>query len=136
MAFSEPEIVCKKHPNHKQQPGVCSCCLRERLSKLSGLTKNIYSTSSSHSASPVVYYSSASSSTYTSPIRRAGHNRIASDIMDYSLSFTNGINNGLKKSRSIAIVARHRVEDAVNRKKKGGFWSKLLLRSTGKKTKV
>ncbi|KAL2521691.1 Uncharacterized protein Fot_25614 [Forsythia ovata] len=56
--------------------------------------------------------------------------------MDYSLSFTNGTINGLKKSRSIAIVARQRVEDAVNRKKKGGFWSKLLLRSTGKKTKV
>lgn len=135
MAFFEPEIVCKKHPNHIQQPGVCSCCLRERLFKLADSTKNIRSTSSSLSTSPV-YYSSASSSTYTSPSRRAEHHRIASDIINYSLSFTNLSINGLKKSRSIAFVARNRVEDPVNRKKKGGFWSKLLHRSTGKKTRV
>ncbi|KAF7130386.1 hypothetical protein RHSIM_Rhsim10G0167500 [Rhododendron simsii] len=42
---------------------------------------------------------------------------------------TGGGNNGLSKSRSVAFVA-----NAAGRKKKGGFWSKLL-RLPGKRTK-
>ncbi|XP_016508995.1 uncharacterized protein LOC107826516 [Nicotiana tabacum] len=129
MGFTEPEIICKKHPDHKQQPGVCSCCLRERLYKLS--------------TSTAVISSSTSSSTCDSP-RGGGHRRITSDVVG-PFSFVSIIGSGagagaggaLKKSRSIAFVARSgcRSGGLLNGlKKKEGFWSKLI-RSTGKKTK-
>ncbi|GLU16145.1 hypothetical protein SLE2022_325940 [Rubroshorea leprosula] len=31
----KPTMGCKKHPKHRQSPGVCSLCLREKLSHLS-----------------------------------------------------------------------------------------------------
>ncbi|XP_016509004.1 uncharacterized protein LOC107826524 [Nicotiana tabacum] len=127
MGFTEPEMICKKHPNHKQQPGVCSSCLRERLNKLSTSTTTIMPLS--------LALSSTSSSTFDSP-RSGGHRRITSDVVG-SFSFVSiigagaGAGGGLKKSRSIAFVAR---SGGLNgQKKKEGFWSKLI-RSRGKRS--
>lgn len=137
MGRSESQHGCKKHGNEKQLPGVCSSCLRERLSQLqSSSYRNTigggggggYSFSSSLYSSPP--YSAVNSySTYVSPIYRRHHRR-ASEMMG-SISFTLKVGNGLKKSRSIAFITR-KEEVAGCGKKKGGFWSKLLW-STGKR---
>ncbi|CAN4115371.1 unnamed protein product [Withania somnifera] len=125
MVFVEQQVICKKHPDHKQHPGVCSCCLRERLIKLStNPTTKIKATSSSCT------YSSLSSSTYSStcnsPTGGRGHRRIISDVVG-PFSFISiigaGTGGGLKKSRSIAFVTRGEVLNG--QKKKEGFWSKL-----------
>ncbi|GFZ10234.1 hypothetical protein Acr_21g0008330 [Actinidia rufa] len=93
---------CKKHPKHLQSPGVCSVCLRERLSQLSAGSRTnttlVIKASSSTSSS----LSSLSSSGEVSPV----HHRFS-------------------KSRSLAFVMGTRGEDREG-KKKGGFWSKLL----------
>ncbi|OIT19570.1 PREDICTED: uncharacterized protein LOC109221283 [Nicotiana attenuata] len=129
MGFTEPEIMCKKHPNHKPQPGVCSSCLREKLNKLSTSTTTIMPLS--------LASSSTCSSTFDSP-RRGGHRRITSDVVG-PFSFVSissvGAGGALKKSRSIAFVARSvcRSGGLNGQKKKEGFWSKLI-RSTGKRS--
>ncbi|KAI3451188.1 hypothetical protein Pfo_007853 [Paulownia fortunei] len=141
MAWSEAVVVCRKHPNENPQPGVCPSCLRERLSRIAGnsRTYNTCSFSPSFSASPVYYcYSSASSSGCGSPAanRHRGHQRVVSDVMDsIYLAISGRSTNGLKKSRSMVFASRNEARDGVNRKKKGGFWNKLLLRSSGKKAK-
>ncbi|CAK9156169.1 unnamed protein product [Ilex paraguariensis] len=151
MALFESEIGCKKHLTHQQQPGVCSSCLREKLLRLYGgssssssssfssssrTKRNRASTSScssSLSSSPAAnYYSSASSSTNMSPLHR-GHHRIPSALVG-SISFEVTENGVLRKSRSMAVVARGGTGEVSGGKKRGGFWSKLL-RSTGKSTK-
>ncbi|MCD7449381.1 hypothetical protein HAX54_051812 [Datura stramonium] len=133
MGFSEPVVICKNHPQHKQQPGVCSCCLREKLSKINGTT-----TIATISSIPSSLSSSASSSTCASP---RGHRRITSDVAGGHYSFVTlaaagagGGGGGLKKSRSIAFVARGGRVGINGKKKKEGFWSKLI-RSTGKRSK-
>ncbi|TMX02448.1 hypothetical protein EJD97_021576 [Solanum chilense] len=135
MAFSEPIVICKKHPQHKQQPGVCSCCLREKLSKINGTT-----TIAKISSIPSSISSSVSSSNCGSPRAAIGHRRITSDVAGGHYSFVTlaaanagGGGGGLKKSRSIAFVARGGRVGINGKKKKEGFWSKLI-RSTGKGT--
>ncbi|KAE7998021.1 hypothetical protein FH972_002600 [Carpinus fangiana] len=127
---------CKKHGNERQLPGVCSSCLRERLSQLNSSSyRNTigggggYSCSSSLSSSPP-YSAAHSSSTYVSSIYRRHHHR-ASEKMG-SISFTLNVGNGLKKSRSIAFITRKEEVEGCGKKKTGGFWSKLLW-STGKR---
>ncbi|XP_059316116.1 uncharacterized protein LOC132066948 [Lycium ferocissimum] len=135
MVFVDQEVICKKHPHHKQQPGVCYWCLRERLINLSTSTPTISLSSSSCTYSSL---SSAASSTSDSP----RHRRITSDVVGpFSFSFVSIISAGvgaggvLKKSKSIAFVARGGRSGLLNgQKKKEGFWSKLI-RSRGKKTK-
>ncbi|XP_057971383.1 uncharacterized protein LOC131160079 [Malania oleifera] len=134
MGIPESDGICKKHPNLNQLPGVCSTCLRERLALLSvsssqnrALVASYYCSSSVSSSPP---YSTASSSNHQSPNRR--HIRNASDSSGaISIMF----NNGLRKSRSIAIVPAGRARDAAAAagKKKAGFWWKLF-RSSGKRT--
>lgn len=140
MGRSESQQGCKKHENEKKLPGVCSSCLRERLSQLPASSNKInaigggrYSCSSSLSSSPL--YPAASSSTYVPPIFGRRHRR-ASEKMG-SISFTLKVSNGLKKSRSIAFITSSTRADEVagsGKKKGGGFWSKLLW-STGKRNK-
>lgn len=126
MGRSESQHGCKKHENEKQLPGVCSSCLRERLSQLPASSNRIntigggrYSCSSSLSASPIYLR----------------HHRRDSEKMG-SISFTLKVGHGLKKSRSIAFITRSGREEEVAGcgKKKGGFWSKLLW-SSGKTNK-
>ncbi|KAK4353070.1 hypothetical protein RND71_028588 [Anisodus tanguticus] len=131
MAITEPEIIWKMHPNHKQQPGVCSCGLKEPFGPPTIMTISSCTYSS--------LSSSTLSSTCDSPHGGGRHRRITSDVVGrfsfvsiISLKKSSIIGAGtgtggvLKKSRSIAFVARE--------KKKEGFWSKLI-RSTSKRSK-
>ncbi|XP_059645450.1 uncharacterized protein LOC132287009 [Cornus florida] len=138
MGVSESGIGCKKHTNDQQLPGVCSSCLRERLSDLSYSSSshaNIYTANMASSYTSLSY--SSASSVCISPTHGHGrrHRRTASDVKG-SISFILNANTGLKKSRSMAFVARSRgLDGSVSGRKKGGrFWSKLI-RSTGNKMK-
>ncbi|KAG2716700.1 hypothetical protein I3843_03G141700 [Carya illinoinensis] len=137
MGRSESQQECKKHQNEKQLPGVCSSCLREKLSQLNASASNMKTTGgfgyfgSSSPNSP-----SASSSIFVSPIY-GRHHRRALEKTGGSISFTLKVGHdyGLKKSRSVAFISRSLHEEAASSgKKKGGFWSKLLW-SAGKRTK-
>ncbi|KAK6923372.1 Protein OCTOPUS-like [Dillenia turbinata] len=131
MGWSELRGGCKNHPNHIQQTGVCSLCLQERLSQLSG-TSHYKSTIFSCSSG----YSSATSSTCNSPPRQSHrrHQRNASEATGSVLLTMNG-GVMMKKSRSM-IWVHENGSDGVNgnSKKKSGFWSKLL-RLNNKRTK-
>ncbi|PON41451.1 hypothetical protein PanWU01x14_289740 [Parasponia andersonii] len=160
MGCSKSERGCMKHPTTTRSPGVCSACLRERLSQLSDSSNRRtttfgvvgggagYSFFSSSTA-----YSYDSSSGGASPARGRRHHRHASELMgSIALFFSvGGGGGGLKKSRSIAVVPRRSGLDGnfISRgggvsqrdlgegksgKKKGGFWSKLLG-NTGKRNK-
>ncbi|KAG9147164.1 hypothetical protein Leryth_005416 [Lithospermum erythrorhizon] len=136
MNLAEPDILCMKHPNHKQQPGVCSCCLIEKLSKLSLGPFIIISSSNNHHqfSSPLnisspanyQYYSSGSTSSYN---QHQGHlPRTASGGLKSSFVSSGGGGGGLKKSRSMAVITMN------GKKKKEGFWSKLIKSTTGRRT--
>ncbi|CAN8291895.1 unnamed protein product [Cochlearia groenlandica] len=71
--------TCKKHPKHRQSPGICSICLSESLSKLSldfydysasimTSSKTVSSCSSASSESDSEYSSAAISSYYSSSV--------------------------------------------------------------------
>ncbi|KAL9307019.1 hypothetical protein AtEden1_Chr1g0025041 [Arabidopsis thaliana] len=76
---SDYNYSCKKHPKHRQSPGICSLCLNESLSKLSSefydysssmssssLAKTMSSCSSASSESESDFSSTAISSYYSS----------------------------------------------------------------------
>ncbi|XP_058786997.1 uncharacterized protein LOC131661465 [Vicia villosa] len=126
-------VRCKEHPNDKQLPGVCSSCLRDKLSQL--YTKNSNDCS--------LYYSSPLSPGSPQPIeddstnhgslghrnrrfhRNASH---AAGSVSCMISFNNALN--LKKSKSLAVATRSRVRErdvgGGRGRKKDGFWSKVL----------
>ncbi|KAK9130118.1 hypothetical protein Sjap_010605 [Stephania japonica] len=126
MGWPGSEMMrCKTHPKHRQSPGVCSICLREKLSHLSSTktsTSSItyISNSSSVSSSP----SSAMSSSCRSSPTRDGH--VKRGVVSVLVSGK----NGLQRSRSMAFAeARKRVDyhgDDHLKEKKKGFWSRLL----------
>ncbi|OAY35781.1 uncharacterized protein LOC110627642 [Manihot esculenta] len=135
MGFSDSEKACKDHPYHNQKQGVCPSCLRERLSQLyivvSG-EKEAAAAMAGPSSSSSMSFSSAYSSNHLSPglhNHQYHHQRNMSDIMG-SISFRVSAGNGLKKSRSVAFVARSSlvgdVKHGTKKNKKKGFWSKLL----------
>ncbi|XP_051140956.1 uncharacterized protein LOC127258228 [Andrographis paniculata] len=132
-ARSTANAPCRKHPNHRQSPGVCSVCLTEKLVILSSDrgSKPVRSPPSSNSSASS-YVSSLSSSSCASPplaVARVYKRSIAA-------------NNLLTKSRSVATFAPRRRreeedEDSAGKKaarrSKRGFWSKwLVMRSKGK----
>lgn len=136
MGRSKSEARCKKHPNNTQSPGVCSFCLRERLSRLSSSRSTIAascssstscSSSPSYYSSPSCYSSGSGSSSSPSSCSSPAHHLSSSN--NFRVPF------GLfGRSLSAAFVARYRTRDgeAVGEgMKKGGFWSKLL-RTGGK----
>ncbi|KAH7524342.1 hypothetical protein FEM48_Zijuj06G0109200 [Ziziphus jujuba var. spinosa] len=141
---SKSDVVrCKKHPKHRQSPGVCSLCLKEKLYQLSNNSwsrATSYTTRSSDcstSSSLSSYYSSSSASSYSTPA--PSYRYMTQGKGSLSMSFVVSANNVLKKSRSLAFAprtSRRRREhsDGVDEKKKGGFWSKLLLRHRSKRT--
>lgn len=135
MGRLETEQGCKRHPGVKKLPGVCSYCLNERLSQLTSYSSN-QKFSYSFSSSPTC--SSTSSSTYISPAgHRRKHRRNAPDVISSASFLFNSSNTGLKKSRSMAIVAKNQFaevkDEEKNKKKKSGFWSKLIGKSGKKK---
>ncbi|GER27270.1 zinc ion binding [Striga asiatica] len=122
MDFSKPKIrpaaarpkpisPCKKHPKHRQSPGVCSLCLNEKLSKvanhgLSRGSKAIYSCPSSSYASSL---SSSNASSYSSPIGRYEKS---------SARFFENAPHGqdsFKKSRSMAFVWRRSKDGEIHK---------------------
>ncbi|XP_047955960.1 uncharacterized protein LOC125201763 [Salvia hispanica] len=105
--------ACKKHPKHRQSPGVCSICLREKLSNLSNCAHNSRTARSPSSASSLSSYASSLSSSCASPPPE----------LTISVAF-------FRKSRSMAVVVPAEKEIRIV---KGGFWSKLLpQKSRGK----
>ena len=119
---------CKRHPKHRQSPGICSLCLGEKLSRLSAnsisrctTTTTVASYSSSSSSSLSSHYSSASS--YSSPMHRYRCSTEGKGT-SFSLLLFSG-KNILTKSRSIAFGSRMRGKEGDD-KKKSGFLSKLL----------
>ncbi|KZV53797.1 hypothetical protein F511_00063 [Dorcoceras hygrometricum] len=111
---------CKNHPKHRQSPGVCSICLRERLSQLPKIVKSSKVGVSSSTSSSC---SDLSSSSCSSP------------VVNYTcrVEYLEAGKSILQKSRSMACVLHIRGKelDDNNGKKsdvKRGFWSKLLPR--------
>lgn len=126
---------CKRHPKHRQSPGVCSICLKEKLAQLSGSDSSSSSSraarSGSSSSSLSSYASSLSSSNASSCTSPAVdfRRRLEPDARDSSVRF-------FGKSRSMAFVTRRRKEEPDRSAGeevgigKGGFWSKFLPRKT------
>ncbi|XP_044478467.1 uncharacterized protein LOC123205552 [Mangifera indica] len=127
---SKSDIIrCKKHPKHQQSPGVCSLCLIEKLSKIStSSSSRVYSSTMESSSSPSSlssYYSSSEASSCASPMHRyrfttEGKNNISLSTLLF------GSKNILKKSRSLVFVQGKEGDEHDNKKKKGGFLSKIL----------
>ncbi|KAI3758256.1 hypothetical protein L6452_05811 [Arctium lappa] len=126
---------CTKHSKHKQSPGVCSLCLRERLSKISSSSlqavTNVSSSSSSSSSSYVS--SSHCSSNAESHMASPMHNyRKTNYEFDGN---SKGYLSSLKKSRSVAFfVGEKMVESDGKKKKRDGFWSRLMMGSKRRNT--
>ncbi|KVH98550.1 uncharacterized protein LOC112511588 [Cynara cardunculus var. scolymus] len=135
---SSATTTCKKHPKHRQSPGICSLCLRERLSKISSSSSravtNVSSSSSSSSISSIssVYSSNNSSnaSSYTaSPMQNYRNLRKLDNLEGKGYLYFLKKNSAgvLKKSRSVAVVSdRKNVVQDQAMKEKVGFWSKLM----------
>lgn len=132
----KPNGRCKKHPKHHQSPGVCSLCLKEKLTQLSASTsrRTTSACSSSSSSSFSSYYSSSSVSSCASPMHRFRFtNEGKSSSNSVSVFLLSG-KHGIMKSRSMAVVPRRRdregggVDHHLHNKSanKSGFWFKLL----------
>ncbi|XP_010534087.1 PREDICTED: uncharacterized protein LOC104809723 [Tarenaya hassleriana] len=93
---------CKKHPKHRQSPGVCSLCLNEKLSKLS-----------------LDYYDYTSSSRDPETVSSCSSSVSSSSGSSYHSSVS-----------SCLSPLHHRYSVIVSKKKDGkrqGFLSRLLL---------
>ncbi|KAK1287489.1 hypothetical protein QJS10_CPB19g01378 [Acorus calamus] len=120
------EIRCKNHPNHRQSQGVCPNCLSEKLNQILSSSKVSRTISSSSSPSPgsVASFSSVSLSSAQSPNTRRKQQQQQPP---------------LGRSRSMVVpvlktTATATLTSAENRR--GGFWSRLLLRlDSGKRRK-
>ncbi|GJR28524.1 hypothetical protein Tco_1104756 [Tanacetum coccineum] len=124
-------VSCKKHSDHQQSLGVCSLCLRERLSKISGSSSShahVSNVSSSSSASSISSVSSVCSSRASSnvPSNTASpmhKNQTRHKIYDVE---GKGYLSLLRKSSSVAFVSEKGVQNDGRKKKGNGFWSKLM----------
>ncbi|GMH17373.1 hypothetical protein Nepgr_019214 [Nepenthes gracilis] len=122
---------CKRHPKHRQSPGVCSLCLTEKLSKLSAagsVRLSSYHPSSSSSSSL------SSSSSDVSPCDQYIYDHMSfrgyrdSGLLASDASAT--VFNVLNKSRSEATGSG----EVKNRGKENiGFWLKFLRPRTEEK---
>lgn len=118
---------CKEHPENKQFPGVCSSCLREKLSRLDPIPSNQKSLSSFDLSISYDFSAEPSSSNYVSHATYHSQRHHRNSSMDSSMSYSNmGLDYGLKKSRSMVVDSRNEVGGGSYEKKKDGFWSKLL----------
>ncbi|XP_059636324.1 uncharacterized protein LOC132278532 [Cornus florida] len=129
MGRSKTDLRCKKHPKHRQSPGVCSVCLKERLSQLSTSSSSRTTTtlvaSSCSSSSSLSSLSSQYSSSESSPVHHHRYYSGSEAKGSFSLLMRSS-KNVLTKSRSVAFVTRNMRGEAKDGKKKGGFWSKLI----------
>ncbi|ESQ34549.1 hypothetical protein EUTSA_v10009293mg [Eutrema salsugineum] len=110
--------ICKKHPKHRQSPGICSLCLNESLSKLS-LDFHDYTPSMSSSTSKKVAKTGSSCSSASSDSES-----------DYS---TTAISSYYSSVSSCLSPLQHRYSEIVvnkrkkQRPKKQNFFSRLFL---------
>ncbi|XP_047326620.1 uncharacterized protein LOC124930307 [Impatiens glandulifera] len=117
---SATEVRCRNHPTHRQSPGVCSLCLREKLHQIYTTTttsrvKTAPVESSSSSSSSLSSLSSSCSSMDASPIHQLYHDH------SHKRSFM------MEKSRSMAAVVTRDDHGMVFWKKRSsGFWSNLV----------
>ncbi|KAK7301166.1 hypothetical protein RJT34_12027 [Clitoria ternatea] len=126
---------CKKHPKHHQSPGVCSLCLREKLTRLSSSNSprttlgSCDSSSSSSSSLSSSYYSSSSTSSCASPMHCFRFTIEEKSGSSMSIFLLTG-NHGIIKRKSLAIVPRRTdYEGGAHHNKsanKIGFCFKLL----------
>ncbi|KAL9253128.1 hypothetical protein AKJ16_DCAP05727 [Drosera capensis] len=135
MGISLNDQNCQKHLNLKQIPGVCSSCLREKLSKLTPSTHPFPDFSSA-----AIFHSSSPDFSPVLPPPGGGHRRIGSAAMMGKMT---GIGS-LKKSRSVTCGGRMRrdceeeegemieLDLSGSKKKRSGFWWRLI-QSTSKK---
>ncbi|KAJ8765748.1 hypothetical protein K2173_014870 [Erythroxylum novogranatense] len=129
MGWSETEPACRKHPNDDQGQGICPSCLREKLSQLYLIPPLAKPAMVAPSCSSLTSFSSSSSPNQQGssppPSRRRWHQRNASQTVRCG-SFK-VVGEGLKKSRSMAVVVSRSIEGEVkSEKKRKGFWSRLL----------
>ncbi|KAF8105768.1 hypothetical protein N665_0156s0022 [Sinapis alba] len=116
-------VLCKKHPKHRQSPGVCSLCLNERLSIFIKTTSSSsYSFLRLRKAHHIIYSSSTTSLSSSSSVSSCPSPLV--DRRCYLLmAGGSGREKGslwMTKSRSVAYK-----EDDDKRKKKatrGGFF--------------
>ncbi|XP_019416338.1 PREDICTED: uncharacterized protein LOC109327618 [Lupinus angustifolius] len=130
MQFSLGGKGCKDHPNDNKVQGICSYCLREKLSQLHNYNNNHHFIDSSPSSpsSPTI----EASSNHFALAHRRRLDRKASHATNYvscMTSFNYELN--FKKGKSIAFATRNmiREKDHVSKgrgRKKDGFWSKVI----------
>ena len=117
---------CKKHPNHRQSPGVCSLCLRHKLSQLSSAsmrkTTLISSCRSSSTSSSLSSYCSSSSSSCASPtLPFPFHKDSKSGSNSVSIFLLSAKHGGVLKTGSMSVlaIAGHDRFDATSSKQVG-----------------
>ncbi|KAE9604790.1 hypothetical protein Lal_00010810 [Lupinus albus] len=127
---------CKDHPNDNKVPGVCSFCLRDKLSLLyNNNNNNNNNLNDSLCSSPQAQQlftpiTNASSNHVTlAHGRRLGRNAShATNHVSCMISFKHELD--LKKSKSHAFASRTRIRErdvgGVHDRKKDGFWSKVI----------
>ena len=116
-------VLCKKHPKHRQSPGVCSLCLNERLSMfIKATSSSTYSYLRLRKAPHIIYSSSTTSLSSSSSVSSCPSPLV--DRRCYLLmAGGSGREKGslcMTKSRSVA----HKVDDEKRKKKetRGGFF--------------
>lgn len=152
-------MMCKKHPKHRQSPGVCSVCLREKLTKLPSTSSSRATTvrnastcsSTCSSLSSLSSECSSNASCYSSPMhhhsyrgRRPRRQEVglegkAGNFLSFlKMSIKNDNKIVLTKSRSMAFVEeRERISmdnnnnnhGIVKKKNKGEGFWSKLIRS-------
>ncbi|KAK7353043.1 hypothetical protein VNO80_18476 [Phaseolus coccineus] len=137
-----PHARCKKHPKHRQSPGVCSLCLGDKLSQLSSPSPSSSSRkTNSISSSPSSSVSSSLSSYSSSPSSCASPTALPFPFSNQpktaSLFLFTAKHAGFLKSKSMSVLSTRRIRrrrrdegegDNPSKKsgKKSSFWSKLL----------
>ncbi|KAL1224487.1 hypothetical protein V5N11_035942 [Cardamine amara subsp. amara] len=111
---SDNNYSCKKHPKHRQSPGICSLCLNESLSKLS-IDFHDYSASMSSSSSKNVAKTVSSRSSSSSELES-----------EYSSTAISSVSSCLSplQHRYSEIVVNKKKKKLV---KKQSFLSRLFL---------
>ena len=101
---SDNNYSCKKHPKHRQSPGICSLCLNGSLSKLSldfyDYSSNMTSSSSKNVAKTVSSCSSASSeseSDYSSTAISSYYSSVSSCLSPLQHRYSEIVVNKKKK---------------------------------------
>lgn len=106
------QYCCKKHPKHRQSPGVCSLCLTQKLSSLR------VSSASRYGGRARAYYCSSSSLSSTDSDSHSSCDSPVPRTMTLAVSYYS--NKKKKKPITAPTVAVSA----------GGFWSKLLGNGT------